>query len=124
MTLRPGVLLRGLSAAFVLQLGIVLISAAWPDTSRAQNLVDPNKVAPEYRDMLKRNTNLHKLLVNSPDMALAYAAKDARDFAHALEGQKGGYYAEVETRVLTDRQVTRENLIDGLDWLETAERPR
>jgi hypothetical protein len=49
MTLRPGVLLRGLSAGFVLQLGIVLISAAWPGTIRAQNLVDPNKVAPEYR---------------------------------------------------------------------------
>ena len=30
------------------------------------------QVAPEYRDMLKRNTNLHKLLVNSPDMARAF----------------------------------------------------
>jgi WD40 repeat protein len=65
---------------------------------------------------------LHALIAGvsdyaTPDMALAYAAKDAQDFAHALEGQKGGYYAEVETRVLVDRQVTRENLIDGLDWL-------
>ncbi|WP_158819009.1 caspase family protein [Methylocapsa sp. S129] len=55
------------------------------------------------------------------DMALAYAAKDAHDFAHAIEGQNGGYYAEVETRVLVDRQVTRENLIDGLDWLAKQE---
>lgn len=31
-----------------------------------------DQVAPEYRDMLKRNTNLHKLLVNSPDMARAF----------------------------------------------------
>ncbi len=31
--------------------------------------LEPDQVAPEYRDMLKRNTNLHKLLVNSPDMA-------------------------------------------------------
>jgi hypothetical protein len=65
---------------------------------------------------------LHALIAGvsdyaSPDMALAYAAKDGKDFAHALEGQKGGYYSEVETRVLVDRQVTRENLIDGLDWL-------
>ena len=30
------------------------------------------QIAPEYRDMLKRNTNLHKLLVNSPDMARAF----------------------------------------------------
>jgi len=49
MTLRPGVLLRGLFAGFVLQLGIVLISAAWPGASMAQKLVDPNGVAPEYR---------------------------------------------------------------------------
>jgi hypothetical protein len=49
MKLRPGVLLRGLSAGFVLQLGIVLMSAAWPGTAMAQKLVDPNVVAPEYR---------------------------------------------------------------------------
>jgi hypothetical protein len=27
--------------------------------------LEADQVAPEYRDMLKRNTNLHKLLVNS-----------------------------------------------------------
>src|SRR5262249_30412094 len=35
---------------------------------------EADQVAPEYRDMLKRNTNLHKLLVNSPDMARAFNA--------------------------------------------------
>ena len=35
--------------------------------------LEPDQVAPEYRDMLKRNTNLHKLLVNSPDMARAFS---------------------------------------------------
>ena len=34
--------------------------------------LEPDQVAPEYRDMLKRNTNLHKLLVNSPDMAKSF----------------------------------------------------
>ena len=34
--------------------------------------LEADQVAPEYRDMLKRNTNLHKLLVNSPDMAGAF----------------------------------------------------
>src|SRR5262245_45553751 len=34
--------------------------------------LESDQVAPEYRDMLKRNTNLHKLLVNSPDMAKAF----------------------------------------------------
>jgi hypothetical protein len=49
MILQPAALLRGLFAGFVLQLGIVLISAASPGASMAQSLVDPNKVAPEYR---------------------------------------------------------------------------
>lgn len=34
--------------------------------------LEAHQVAPEYRDMLARNTNLHKLLVNSPDMARAF----------------------------------------------------
>src|ERR1043165_217429 len=34
--------------------------------------LEPDQVAPEYRDMLKRNTNLHKLLANSPDMAKSF----------------------------------------------------
>jgi len=49
MTLQPAGLLRGLSVGFVLQLGIALISATWSGASTAQSLVDPNKVAPEYR---------------------------------------------------------------------------
>jgi WD40 repeat protein len=66
---------------------------------------------------------LHALVVGvsnyvAPDMALNYAAKDARDFAKALQGQKGGYYADVETKVLTDREVTRASVIEGLQWLE------
>ena len=34
--------------------------------------LEADQVAVEYRDMLKRNTNLHKLLVNSPEMARAF----------------------------------------------------
>jgi len=34
--------------------------------------LEADQVAPQYRDMLKRNTNLHKLLVNSPEMAKAF----------------------------------------------------
>jgi WD40 repeat protein len=52
------------------------------------------------------------------DMALHYAAKDARDFARALQDQKGGYYVDVGMRVLTDREATRESIVDGLKWLE------
>jgi Caspase domain len=53
-----------------------------------------------------------------PAMALKYAAKDAGDFAKALQAQKGRYYADVETVVLADRAVTRASVIQGLQWLE------
>jgi alkylhydroperoxidase family enzyme len=35
--------------------------------------LEAEQIAPEYRDLLKRNTNLHKLLVNSPDMARVFS---------------------------------------------------
>jgi uncharacterized caspase-like protein len=53
-----------------------------------------------------------------PAMALQYAAKDAHDFAGALQAQKGLYYADVQIRVLADRDVTRASMIEGLQWLE------
>ena len=56
---------------------------------------------------------------SDPAMKLTYAAKDARDFDKALKGQKGAYYVDVETRLLTDREVTRSSIIDGLAWLKT-----
>ncbi len=70
-----------------------------------------------------RNRRLHALLIGvsnyvAPDMALDYSAKDANDFAKALQNQQGGYYSEVEARVVVDRDVTRASLIAGLEWLE------
>jgi len=52
-------------------------------------------------------------------VALPYAAKDADDFARALQAQKkGGYYADVQAHVLTDQEVTRVSVIEGLEWLK------
>ena len=48
---------------------------------------------------------------------LNFAAKDARDFAAALERQKGLLYRDVVTRVLTDEGATRDEIVDGLDWI-------
>jgi len=48
---------------------------------------------------------------------LVYPAKDARDFASALQRQKGRLYRDVEVKVLTEAQATRDGVIDGLDWL-------
>lgn len=50
------------------------------------------------------------------DLKLNYAAKDAKDFAAAMQAQKGGLYRDVEVRLLPD--ATKEDVEDGLDWLQ------
>ncbi len=50
-------------------------------------------------------------------LTLGLAAKDAEDFAKAMEKQKGGLYRDVNTKVLTDAKATRDEIMDGLDWI-------
>lgn len=45
---------RGSSAGFGRQLGVILIFASWIGASAAQQLVDPNSVAPEYRAVAEK----------------------------------------------------------------------
>ena len=66
--------------------------------------LEPDQVAPEYRDLLKRNTNLHKLLVNSPDMARAFSGM-------------GGY---IRFKSKLDPRL-RELAILQVGWLERSE---
>jgi len=51
-------------------------------------------------------------------LKLQYPAKDARDFAQAMLAQKGGLYRDVEVKLMTDAQATRDEVVDGLDWLQ------
>jgi len=51
-------------------------------------------------------------------LSLGFAAKDARDFANAMIRQKGGLYRDVVLRVLTDKQATREEIMDGMEWIQ------
>ena len=53
-----------------------------------------------------------------PDHDLVFPAKDARDFAQAMKAQGGGLYREVETRIVTDDEATKDNVLDGLEWIE------
>lgn len=53
----------------------------------------------------------------SKDLTLGFAAKDARDFVTAFVKQKGGLYRDIVAKVLTDAQATKEEILDGLDWL-------
>lgn len=58
------------------------------------------------------------------DMQLMFPAKDAKDFAATMETQKGKLYRDVVTKVIVDEQATRENILDGLEWIrkETTSR--
>jgi hypothetical protein len=53
-----------------------------------------------------------------PALHLGLPAKDASDFAAALQAQKGHLYGDVVTRSLLDDAASRANILDGLDWLE------
>ena len=50
-------------------------------------------------------------------MNLGLARKDAETLAQALRGQEGGLYGRVEVKLLLDEEATRDNVLDGLDWL-------
>ncbi|MCY7330772.1 MAG: caspase family protein, partial [Saprospiraceae bacterium] len=49
---------------------------------------------------------------------LGLAAKDARDFAAVILLQRNLLYQEVEFKLLTDTEATKDNILDGLDWLQ------
>jgi len=53
-----------------------------------------------------------------PEYRLRFAAKDAQDFSAAMQRQKGRLYRDVEIRLLTDQRATRDDVADGLDWLQ------
>ena len=52
------------------------------------------------------------------DLALDFPAKDARDLAGAFAAQKDRLFRDVEVKLLTDAEATRDNVMDGLEWLE------
>ena len=51
------------------------------------------------------------------NLTLQLAAKDARDFTESFLQQKGGLYRDVVVKVLTDERATRDEIIDGFDWI-------
>ncbi len=48
---------------------------------------------------------------------LGLPSKDANDFVNVLMKQKGLLYREVEVKLLTDSEASRDNIVDGLDWI-------
>jgi WD40 repeat protein len=52
-----------------------------------------------------------------PEYTLGFAHKDATGVATFFERQGGMLYKEVHKRVLTNHDASRENILDGLDWI-------
>lgn len=52
-----------------------------------------------------------------PELRLSFAAKDASDFAAVMMRQKGGLYRDVVIRLLTDERATKDEILNGLDWI-------
>ncbi len=51
------------------------------------------------------------------DIQLAFAAKDASDFANVFKLQDKHLYRKVEVKLLTDSNAKRDDILDGLEWI-------
>lgn len=51
------------------------------------------------------------------ELKLGFAAKDADDFAKIMSRQKGELYRDITVRSLTDEKATKDEILDGLDWI-------
>ena len=51
------------------------------------------------------------------DLSLQLPAKDAQDFVQTLTRQKDKLYRDVVSRVLLNERATKEQLLDGLEWI-------
>jgi hypothetical protein len=52
------------------------------------------------------------------DLQLRFASKDAADFVEIMKLQKGLLFEDVIVKLLVDERATKDNILDGLDWLE------
>jgi uncharacterized caspase-like protein len=88
---------------------------------------EPARVSLKWSGMVKEEefTIKPKLYVlaigvskyENKDLTLQYASKDAKDFAAIFLLQKGGLYRDVVVKVLTDEKATKDEIIDGFDWI-------
>jgi len=71
--------------------------------------------------------NLHDLLFVTTDGGPtgvlkvanpAFPAKDAGDFTKSWDFQKRKLFREVVVKLITNEQATRDNVMDGLEWLQ------
>lgn len=54
---------------------------------------------------------------------LKLATKDASDFAKVVEMKRGLPFCDVQVKVLTDKEATREDIFEALEWLQKESSP-
>lgn len=54
---------------------------------------------------------------------LKLATKDAEDFANTVAKKQGLPYSEVQVKLLTDKEATREDIFEALEWLQQETTP-
>jgi WD40 repeat protein len=78
--------------------------------------------APKKADPFR--PNLYVLAIGVSDyerdeLDLRFAHADAEAIARAFKTQQGRLFGEVKTKVLTDSQATKGEVLDGFDWIES-----
>lgn len=67
--------------------------------------------------------------MNSParlfcvSVGVGSSSKSARDFARVVTKKRGSPYAEIQMKVLTDKEATRADLAEAMEWLQQETRP-
>lgn len=67
--------------------------------------------------------------MNSParlfcvSVGVGSSSKSARDFARVVTKKQGSPYAEIQMKVLTDKEATRADLAEAMQWLQQETRP-
>lgn len=75
----------------------------------------------EEENRLKPKLNILAIGVSKYEhshLNLKLAAKDAEDFVVSMLPQKNLLYRDVEVRLLTNSKANKDNILDGLDWLQ------
>lgn len=94
----------------------------WSEPASIQLTYQP-RVAPARQGEFVILPRLYVLAIGVSDYSnssyrLKYSAKDAQDFAALMQRQKGTLYRDVVVKVLTDAEATKDNILDGLDWIQ------
>jgi len=93
----------------------VTLRVTWAGKKAAPGSAEDNNFKPKLY-VLAVGVSKYK----NPYYNLGLAAKDATDFAAALMKQKGKLYGDVVVKLLTDDKATKDEVLDGLEWLKSS----